>query len=321
MKIGTGLYGCNGHQIQHLLEHHPRARLAATACIDLSSLPVSLRNDPGVRHYATLRELLADPDVRLVSLCSPLRSDQAEDAIQCMLSGKDVYAEKPCALSEDELDAIIRTARITGRRFREMAGTAFEQPYLSMRNLVRAGAVGEVVQVFAQKSYPYFEQRPQDERIDGGLSRQAGVHAVRFVEHVAMQKVSEIAVVETQLGNPVSNGGLHMAASFMMSLANGGVASAVVNYLNPQGFGRWGNEHLRIFGTSGFMEATDGGVRTRLIAGGRDLGEIDRSEPSQDYFDMYVDELIGLAAMPYEPEEELHPTRMVIRAKSHSWFD
>ncbi|MCQ6559132.1 Gfo/Idh/MocA family protein [Paenibacillus mendelii] len=317
MRIRTALYGSNGHQIQQLLENHPQAELVATACLDLARLPASLRNDPNVRHYATLNELLADPTVQLVSLCSPFRSDQAEDAIQCMRAGKHVYAEKPCALSEKELDAIIAATRSTGCRFREMAGTAFEQPYLSMRNLVQAGAIGEIVQVFAQKSYPYFEERPQDERIDGGLARQAGVHAVRFIEHVANQKVSDIAAVETRLGNPDPSGGLHMAASFMMRLVNGGVASAVVNYLNPVGFKRWGNEHLRVFGTMGFMEATDGGVRTRLVVGDRDLGEIDRSDPSRDYFDMYMNELVDLAVMPLDLEEELHPTRMVIRAKSH----
>lgn len=42
-----------------------------------------------------------------------------------------------------------------------------------------------MVQVIAEKSYPYHERRPRDEDVDGGLILQCGVHAMRFVEHVA----------------------------------------------------------------------------------------------------------------------------------------
>ena len=106
-----------------------------------------------------------------------------------------------------------------------------------------------------------------------------------------------------------------MATSLVMTLENGGVASVIANYLNPKGFGRWGNEHLRIFGTLGFVEATDGGARTRLVVGEEDRGETDSSAPGKDYFDFYVDSLLNLHPMPFSLEDELHPTRMTIRAK------
>jgi predicted dehydrogenase len=238
-----------------------------------------------------------------------------------MEAGRHVYAEKPCAMTEEDLDAIIAASRSTGRRFHEMAGTAFDQPYLAMRNLVAAGGIGTVVQVFAQKSYPYHDRRPQDEDIDGGIIGQASVHALRFVEHVAGQRIADIQAVETRLGNPVADGGLRMATALILTLENGGVASVIANYLNPKGFGRWGNEHLRIFGTRGFVESTDGGARTRLVVGDKDLGAIDTSAPSREYFDMFVESLLGLTEMPFSMEEELHPTRMTIRAKRSATRD
>jgi len=315
MKVRVALYGTNGHQIQHVLEDHPHAQLVATAAFPAEALPPRLKADPGIRHHATLNELLRDGEVELVSLCSPRRRDQARDAIRCLEGGKHVYAEKPCAMTEDDLDAIVAAARKTGRRFHEMAGTAFDQPYLAMREAVAAGTIGTVVQVFAQKSYPYHDGRPQDEDVDGGIIGQASVHALRFVEHVAGQKIADIFAVETRLGNPVAGGGLRMATSLMMTLENGGVASVIANYLNPRGFGHWGNEHLRIFGTKGFIEATDAGTRTRLVVGDADRGPIDTSAPGRDYFDFYVESLLGLGSMPFSMEDELHPTRMTIRAK------
>lgn len=318
MKTGIGLYGINGHQIDHMFESRPEMELVAVCEFDPLRLPESLRFDPGIRIYATLDEMLKDDRVELVSLCSPRRRDQATEAIRCLEAGKHVYAEKPCAMTERELDAIIETALRTGYKFHEMAGTAFEQPYLSMRNIVQAGTIGEVIQIFAQKSYPYFVGRPQDECVDGGLIMQVGVHALRFVEHVACQRVSAIQAIETRLGNPDPKGNLHMAASYSMKLENGGIASIIANYLNPKGFGLWGNEHLRIFGTNGFIEAIDGGARTRLIIGAADMGPIEMSGEARDYLDFFMDELSGRGSMPVSLEEELHPTRMVIRAKEYA---
>ncbi|HPD14748.1 MAG TPA: Gfo/Idh/MocA family oxidoreductase [Planctomycetota bacterium] len=314
-KLGVGIYGANGHQIHRLLANHPWARLVATAAFPPEVLTFGEKEDLAIRHYVSLDQLIEDEEVELISLCSPRRRDQAADALRCMEAGKHVYAEKPCAMAEEDLDALIAAVSATGQRFHEMAGTAFEQPYLAMRQLVAAGTIGTVVQVFAQKSYPYHDGRPQDEDVDGGIIGQASIHALRFVEHVAGQRIAEIQGVETTLGNPVAGGGLRIAAALMMTLANGGVASVIANYLNPKGFGRWGNEHLRVFGTKGFVEATDGGAHTRLVVGDEDRGPINTDAPGKDYFDFYVESLLNLGRMPLPLEEELHPTRMAIRAK------
>ena len=314
-SIKVGIYGDNGHQILRKFETYPSSKAELIAVCEYK------RNDKrnGVIEYETLEEMLQDERIDMISLCSPKRKEQAKQAILCMKAGKHVYAEKPCAMTEEELDMIIETANKTGMRFHEMAGTAFSQPYYAMSKIVKSGIIGEVIQVFAQKSYPLnIDVRPQDEDIDGGLLCQAGIHAIRFIEHVAGVKIKKIYAIETKKGNPYEHqGNLHTAASYMMYLENGGVASAIANYLNPKkGFGKHGNEHLRIFGTLGLIEATDGGEKTRLVLQDRDMGPIDVSEPGKDYFDMYIDSLLGINDMPFTLEEELHPTRMVIRAKA-----
>jgi predicted dehydrogenase len=309
MKIG--LYGSNGHQIKNKLVNHPSAILHAVAGIN----PEILKDiEPAPRLYENLSAMLADREIELVSLCSPRRSEQAAEAIQCMEAGKHVYAEKPCAMTERELDLLIETSGRCKASFHEMAGTAFEQPYLALRELVASGTIGTVVQVLAQKSYPYVDNRPQDEDVDGGLLLQVGIHAARFVEHVAGVKIADIDAVETRLGNP-KPGNLRMAAAMSIRLENGGVASIISNYLNPRSFPSWGNETLRIFGTKGFVEAVDGGTRTRLVLGEKDCGQIDIKEKSLDYFDMYIDSLLGKKEMPLSLEDELHPLRMLIRCR------
>jgi predicted dehydrogenase len=312
--LRVGIHGANGHQVHARLADHPRARLVACSAFPIEKLRPVQRAQ--ARSCATLDELLAAGDVDLVSLCSPRRADQADDAVRCLRAGAHVLAEKPAALDEGDLDRVLEVAVASGRRFHEMAGTAFRQPYPAMRRVIADGGIGTVVQVFAQKSYPWHAGRPHDESIDGGLLRQAAIHAVRQVEQVALGRVAEVIdAVETSLGDP-GGCGLRMAASMTLRLESGALASVIANYLNQPGSGGWSNEHLRIFGTRGFVESVDGGRRTRLVVGEQDRGPLDQSEPSRDWLDPVVDSLLDGAPMPHDSETELHPLRVCLRAKA-----
>ncbi len=311
-KLGVALYGANGHQLRpDRFEQYPQATLVAVAGIRSGNLP------EGVKRYSTLDEIIADPSVALVVLCSPRRADQARDAIRCLEAGKHVYAEKPSALTEGELDAILAAAQRSGRQFREMAGTVFAANYAAMRRLVQAGAVGDVVQILVQKSYRYGSARPQDEAIDGGLFLQAGIHAARMVEHVGGVRMTEAVGWETTFGKSESERGAgKIAAAAHAPLANGGMATMIINYLNPARTPLpHGNETLRIFGTKGFIESVDGGARTRLVTSDKVVEPLDRT-PGPDYFNAFVEHLVTGAAMPLTLEEELHPLRILLRAKA-----
>jgi predicted dehydrogenase len=310
-KMGVGLYGSNGHQLRpDKLVTHPHAQIVAVAATRQSALPA------GVKRYQTLEELIADPAVGIVSLCSPRRADQARDAIKCLAAGKHVYAEKPSALTERELDEILAAAKRAGKEYHEMAGTAFAPNYAAMRRVVREGKVGEVIQVLVQKSYRYGAARPQDEDIDGGMFLQAGIHAARMVEHVGGVRIKTITGWETKFGKPEKEKGEgKIAGAVQIGLENGGLATIIINYLNP---GHptlpHGNETLRIFGSKGFVESVDGGTRTRWVTKEHVVEPLERT-PGLDYFDAIAAHLVAGAAMPLTLEEELHPLRMMLRAK------
>ena len=95
--IRVGLYGTNGHQIQNALAAHPLACLVATCGVPVDKLPPGL-DIASIRSHETFGQLLADPEVDLVSLCSPRRIDQASDAVRALSAGKHVLAEKPLSL-------------------------------------------------------------------------------------------------------------------------------------------------------------------------------------------------------------------------------
>ena len=316
-KVNIGLYGTNGHQIQNLLRDHPDARIIAVAAFAPATVSDDLKS-AGVKVYNTLEQLLADGEIHMVSLCSPMRADQANDAIQSLEAGMHVYAEKPCALLAADVDRIIATSHRTGRFFHEQASTVFDQPYCTLRKIVDSGVLGTIVQVYTQKSYPWFDQRPQDERVDGGLATQAGVYNARFVEHVAHERIKSLTMKETTLGNPVAGGQCRRAVSMLMELENGGLASAVSNYLcpAPPAWQKWGYETVRIWGTNGFVESIDNGRIGTLSLVGRACETLDFSEPGMNFLDSFIGEIrTGKRAIPLTLQDELSPTRWVVQAK------
>jgi len=317
-KIGVGLYGDVGHQLHGpvLAGRYPRICLRGFSAFrgeGASALVAA-----GIPDRGSLENILSDPDVDLVSFCSPYKDEQGEQIIRALEAGKHVLAEKPCCLSEAVLDRIITTARRTGKRFHEMNESSFEQPYATLREIVQSGVLGDVIQVFGQKSYPWTAWRPGDERIDGGLARQVGIYNLRFAEQVAGMKITSVTMVETTLGNDHPGSNCRRAVSMMMTFANGGVGSAIANYCcpMPEQWGRWGYEILRIFGTNGFVEAVDNGRFGTLALVGRRPQPLDFSAPGRDFLEMVLDEIeSGQDVIPWTLDEELHPTRWVLRAK------
>jgi predicted dehydrogenase len=304
-EIRIGLYGTNGHQLP--LKLPPRARVVAVADYPTEKL------DPSVRIYENLSGLLADPEIDLVSLCSARRVEQADQAIRCLWAGKHVLAEKPCAFTASKLDDIVIAAAATGCAFREMAASELAFPLQAIRRLVDQGALGTIIHIQAQKSYPWHDRRPQDTGVDGGLVRQVGIHAVRFVHGTTGRRIRTIQGTSTGLGNP-GEGEIQMAAAFVVELEGGAVGTINLNYLNPSSFGVHGNDQLRIFGTAGMAETVDGFRRSKLYLPGRESTELPIPDDlaSPIYIEHYVRFLLDGERMPTPFEEEMAMTRAML---------
>jgi predicted dehydrogenase len=331
--VSIALYGDNGHQLPVAGDPAWPACAAVVAYAGFRPVREGAKTNgkesgtgtpSDALHRDSLDDILDDPEIDLVSLCSPLRADQARDAIRCMKAGKHVLAEKPCAMSEAELDTIMETARTTGMIFHEMAPTVVDEPYATMREIVASGQIGEVIQVYGQKSYPWFDGRPRDEDIDGGLLRQVGIYLYRFVEHIAGVRVEATQAYESTVGNHGDASDCRRAASVIMRLANGAVASGIANYATPSPphWDRWGYETVRIFGVDGFIESINHGEVLRIVsskgivnlAEGAAAGDASARRPS--FTELVLREVAGEIAPVLSLEHELHPTRMVNRAKA-----
>ena len=319
-KLRVGIYGANGHQIWNFLEGYDRVDFVASAAVPSAKLEryEKFRNK-SLLLFDSLDDMLSSCELDLICLCSPVRREQAKDAIKVLRAGVSVYAEKPAALSEAELEEILEAAKQSKGEFHEIADSAFTEPYSTMQSLIKEGKIGKVVQIYAQKSYRKgFKNRPNDADVDGGLTRQAGIHAARFIEHVCGMRIKDVRTFETSLGAPEEKPDLITASSVIMTIENGGVASMCLNYFNPQSFNSWGNETVRAFGTAGMIEITDGGMRTHLYTDDGDEGEFVFTEEPKHFFKHLCEHLLDGTPMPFSRDEELSPLRTIIRAKEAS---
>ena len=295
-KTGVGLYGRNGHQINGELASISSAYHAGT--------------------FDALSDMLVSKDVRLASICSPNRGEQAKDVLAALEAGKHVLAEKPCALNERDLDAILETAKKKNLIFCEMDASYFTQPFHHAMEIMRTNPIGEVIQAYCQKSYPYTERRQQDETVDGGLVLQCALYGFRWIQNIAGREATGIRAIETRSGNP-KGGGLVMAASIQMRLDNGGVASILANYLNQPSTGVWGYEEAKFFGTSGVLHV-DAIHNVIYLYSGQEAIVYDSFPTVEGQLSRVVASICEGKPLYMDPYRMTMPTRYAIRAKAAS---
>lgn len=315
-EVGIGCIGLNGHQIHHVAASLSRARLAAFAGVSAARFQEALspeERDGMVWHEAS-SDLLARDDLNLVSLCHDRRADQAADANAALEAGKNVLAEKPMATTQPDLDALRRVHAAVDQRLWTMLPMVYDPGFLGMKKIVQDGVIGEVVQVYALKSYPYHDSRPQEHEVDGGLLMQAGIHAVSLIGHVTGRTFEEVFAQETATGNPKS-GELQMGATVACRLEGGALATVLCNYCNPPGIGYHGNDQIRVHGTKGMIELVDGFTRRRLVAGNRAPESFPDVPPVRTYPQDMIDAVLDGSPTLLTEADGFHFTEVVIRAQ------
>ena len=229
-------------------------------------------------------------------------------------AGKHVLAEKPMATTRSDLDVLRRACATSDRHLWTMLPMVYDPGFLGMKKIVQDGVIGEVVQVYALKSYPYHDSRPQEHEVDGGLLMQAGIHAVSLVGHVTGRTFEEVFAQETATGNPKS-GELQMGATVACRLEGGALATVLCNYCNPPGIGYHGNDQIRVHGTKGMIELVDGFTRRRLVAGNRAPESFPDVPPVRTYPQDMIDAVLDGSPTLLTEADGFHFTEVVIRAR------
>ena len=201
--VGTGGVA-NYRHINELLKCE-NAKIVALCDIDPSALKRSAEK-AGVaaeKCYADYRDLIADPEVDAVEVCTP-NFNHAEIAKAVLAAGKPLNLEKPIAMSYGEAMSIVESEKnstsfgMTCFTYRFMPAVRYA------KHLVKQGVVGNIVglNVAYLKNSAYWEGRPlewrfEKEKAGSGVVGDLAVHLIDLAQLLAGNIVELCATKQT----------------------------------------------------------------------------------------------------------------------------
>jgi predicted dehydrogenase len=133
---------------------YPRANVVAICDVEVERARAMAHKFGIPRVYAGHRELLADPDVEMVDVCTPTHTHLPLSAA-ALEAGKDVLCEKPLAERAADAFEIARLARERGRRTKLGFTFRYSPAVRQLHEWIADGTLGEIFHVHG------FEQNSQ----------------------------------------------------------------------------------------------------------------------------------------------------------------
>ena len=144
MKTGFGIVGCGMISRFHAkaLEEIRGAELIA--CFD--EFPKSAKKfaeETGCKAYDKLEDMLADPAVRIVTICTPSGAHM-EPAVMAAKAGKHVVVEKPLEISLKRCDAIIKACNDANVKLCTIFPSRFSPANIALKDAIKEGRFGKL---------------------------------------------------------------------------------------------------------------------------------------------------------------------------------
>ena len=150
-----------------------------------------------VKGYTDYRDMLTDkPDVVLISLPHNLHYQAALDAID---AGCHVLVEKPIAISLDGVNAMIASARRTGRAIIPTESSYWLPPFQTARKIIETGKLGRLLfGNFNNHRYYFGKDRPRwfldSAASGGGQFINIGVHRIAAMRCMIGDEYQQVSV-------------------------------------------------------------------------------------------------------------------------------
>lgn len=249
--IGTALIGLGKVAETHAraLATLPRSRFVAV-CDPVAERAEAFARAYGVRAYLRPEDLLDDPAVQAVSVCTP-HPTHAEVAILAARAGRHVLVEKPMAIRLADCDKMIAAAAASHVKLAVVSQRRWYEPVARVHAAIMEGrlgtpALGELV-VLGWRSEDYYRLDPwrgtwQGE--GGGLLVTQVTHHLDLFQWL-MGPVAELFGYWDNLNHPSIE--VEDTAVAVLRFANGALGSIVAS--NSQKPGLYGRIHVH--GTSG----------------------------------------------------------------------
>ena len=253
-RVGVGIIGSGfvADIHAHAIEHVPEIDLVAVAS-PTPGKAKAFAADRGIPHaYEDYRELIARPDVQMVTLALP-NDRHAEAAIAAAKAKKHVICEKPLCRTLEEADRMIAACRDAGVLLLYAEELLFAPKYVRAKTLVDEGAVGKpfLVRQSEEHDGPHMAWFWDVERSGGGVLLDMGCHSIEFGRWVlGKPKVKSVyAHMGTYVHQAKTKGEDHTIC--IVEFEGGGVVLAENSWAKRGGV----DDRCEIYGSEGFTRA------------------------------------------------------------------
>ncbi|BCS24795.1 Gfo/Idh/MocA family protein [Aspergillus puulaauensis] len=135
--------------------------------------------------YGSYEALAADPNVDVVYVATP-HSHHFQNVMLILEAGKHVLCEKAFTVNAQQTRILVETARKKNLFLMEAVWTRYFPLSIEIRDLIKAGAVGEVLRVSADNSFGGVERFSTEHRmvnkdLAGGALLDLGIYSLTWV--------------------------------------------------------------------------------------------------------------------------------------------
>lgn len=143
--IGIGLVGVGGIGRYHaqLWSEVPGAKLVGVYDVVPAACERAAKDFGVEKVYATLDELVNDPALDAVDVCTP-NNFHKPCVLAALNAGKHCLCEKPLAADPADIEAMIAARDASGKMLMTAQHMRFEQRTQSLKRLIAAGRLGEI---------------------------------------------------------------------------------------------------------------------------------------------------------------------------------
>lgn len=214
MKVAVVGYGSmGGWHTRHILASDV-AELAGIYDIDPEKWEKAHSRD--IHVYTSYEELLADPEVELVTVAIP-NDVHEEVVIKALNAGKNVICEKPVTLSLESLERMISAAEKNSRRFSTHQNRRWDIDYLAMKQLHDSGEIGKIIniesRVHGSRGIP--GDWRQEKKYGGGMLYDWGIHLIdQMLMIFGFDQVESVYCIADNITNKEVDDGFRLDINF-----------------------------------------------------------------------------------------------------------
>ena len=207
MATGFGIIGCGMISNFHAKAIADIRGAKVVACFDMfPAAAQQFSRETGCRPYGDLKKMLADPEVDIVTICTPSGAHM-EPAVEAAKAGKHVIVEKPLEVTMKRCDKIINACQKAGVMLATIFPSRFHESSQLIKKAVDQGRFGRLtvgdsyVKWFRTQEYYDSGAWRGTWKLDGGgaLMNQA-IHSVDLLVWL-MGPVAEVSAYTATLAH------------------------------------------------------------------------------------------------------------------------